>query len=146
MTVIYKTGDLFTSNADVLGHGVNTMGVMGAGIARDFKSRFPENYKKYREACLGSGLKPGSCLLVKSKDIFIANIASQDLPGANADLLWLEQGLTSALMGIRTIGKHSISIPRIGTGIGGLKWNDVKTVVENIGREHPEMLIEVWTL
>lgn len=145
MSVVYKTGNLFSSDAQVFGHGVNTVGVMGAGIAKTFKEMFPKNYRAYQKAC-SEGFSPGGSLLVQEGGRYIANISSQDLPGPNADLRWLKNGLLSTLLTMNTLGLNSVALPRIGAGIGGLDYHDVKSTIEEVSEEFPEITVEVWEL
>lgn len=149
MTVIEKRGDLFSSTAGVIGHGVNTQGYMGAGIAKSFRELYPKNYQVYKDACLKGRLNPGEALVTNTDGRFIANIASQEFPGANASLSLLHDGLTAALMTVQILGgevDNSLAIPRIGAGIGGLIWEDALVVIEEVSKEFPKVTIEIWTL
>lgn len=79
------SGDLFTSDAPVLGHGINCRGAMRAGIALEFSSRYPDMYEQYKKECLKDNIRPGKTWFwVPSEGPTIANIASQWRPGANA--------------------------------------------------------------
>jgi len=59
MSIIYLSGDIFNSNAQTLGHGCNTKGKMGAGIAREFKRQYPYMFKEYKRRCYNEILEPG---------------------------------------------------------------------------------------
>lgn len=135
-------GDLFTSKARIIGHGVNTQGVMGAGIAVQFKKRWPDMYTAYREACLNEWLKPGEVFWWTTDDgLTIANIASQMYPGPNAKVEWLAQGLTEVA---DRAGRRTIAIPRIGAGIGGLKWEEVSWTIKQIERNRFAQFDVYW--
>ncbi|WAC50452.1 macro domain-containing protein [Frigoribacterium sp. SL97] len=145
--LILKTGDLFSSTAAGIGHGVNTTGVMGAGIAPLFKARHPEMYREYRIACQTGGLVAGETMIwaAPTPGPVIYNIASQDRPGAHARLEWLESGVRGALRDADMRGVEVIALPRIGCGIGGLDWVDVEPLLAKLAAE-TTCDLEVWTL
>lgn len=144
--VIYKDGDLFTTDAHAIGHGVNVYGVMGHGIAPEFKKRWPHMYDLYKEECLSERLQPGSTMAyVTQTGHIVFNIASQDKPGPNAQLDWLIAGLHLAMNACQTSNIEKLALPRIGCGIGGLDWDEVKPALEKIASEYSTD-IEVWTL
>lgn len=118
--------DLFDASNPVIGHGANTKGVMGAGIARVFRKLYKDNYIAYLEACNAQSFKPGNVLVVKDGDRLIVNIASQEFPGACAKLELIETGLKKCF----EAGITSIALPWIGCGIGGLQREDVLKVLE----------------
>lgn len=140
-------GDLFTSDAPAIGHGVNCKGVMGAGIARIFRDKYPDMYSYYKECCTDyPGLKPGECLDWKTEDgKYVLNIASQDEPGANAKFTYLIAGLANACIFLKYEGINRFAIPRIGCGIGGLNWGNTRSWIWSIADAY-DMHIEVWSL
>lgn len=144
--IIEKTGNLFDSTANVLGHGVNCQGVMGAGIAAQFRHNWQEMFREYRNRCLNDELNPGDAYLWTDGTDVIANIASQDKPGADATLSWLLQGLVEAFELMLSSNLHSIALPQIASGIGGLDWeSEVKPIIEAISMAYPTIEIELWT-
>jgi O-acetyl-ADP-ribose deacetylase (regulator of RNase III) len=145
-TLIHKTGDMFTTDARAIGHGVNIAGVMGHGIAVQFRNRFPEMHQAYKIACKRGLLEPGKTMIwPHTDDLFVYNIASQDQPGRNARLDWLEEGVEAALQHADAKGIEKIALPRIGAGIGGLNWDEVAGALLRLAEEH-KCDIEVWTL
>ncbi len=117
----------------VIGHGVNTAGVMGAGIAGQIAHRFPSIVPHYIDACRNGFLKPGGAtiLLDEPSGIFIANAASQDKPGKFAREEWMRESLLNVYRQICThqftlqqttgsVPKFHVRIPLIGAGIGGI--------------------------
>ena len=99
MAITDQTGNIFTTRAQAIGHGVNTKGVMGAGIAFSVRLMYPEVYLEYRELCESGELQPGDVYtaLDENSGRYIVNLASQDAPGANARLEWLRASLSRAL-------------------------------------------------
>lgn len=147
MAVIHKTGDIFESDAEVIGHGVNLQGVMGAGIAKTVKELYPSVYEGYKQAVEFGALGAGGTLILPTDDgdLYIANIASQVKTGANADLNLLESGLMETVDQMRDMGLYTLALPRIGAGIGGLDWEDVLDIIESEAEVNPDFTIEVWT-
>lgn len=144
-TLIHKTGDLFTTEAQAIGHGVNTVGVMGHGIAVHFRNMYPDMYSSYRTLCREGNLRPGETMAWSEGDKVIYNIASQDLPGPNAKLYWLIDGVWAALNHAADHGISTLALPRIGSGIGGLDQNDVESALKLLA-ESASVDIELWTL
>lgn len=146
--LVIRQGDLFTTTSTSLGHGVNTCGVMGAGIAKEFRRRWPAMYREYVNAChaddpsrklLAGGLLPWE----RPEGGWIYNLASQDLPGRHARLEWLAESAERALSHADSHEVDTIALPRIGCGIGGLSWPDVQIVLR--GAQRPfRAKFEVW--
>lgn len=144
--LIHKTGDIFSTEAHGIGHGVNLHGIMGSGIAVQFRERFADMHKAYQIVCANKQMNPGQAMIWLVKDdYFVYNIASQQAPGANARLDWLESGVKAALEHAEEVGIESIALPRIGSGVGGLDQDDVEAVLLRLAEESP-VDIELWTL
>lgn len=144
--MIHKDGDLFTSNQAVIGHGVNTVGVMGAGIAVLFRRRWPSMYQEYRRQCRAGELVAGGCMIWETGEPgfeLVVNLASQDLPGANASLDWVDQSATCAALDVIERGYDTIALPRIASNIGGLHWPDVESVLARVEYE-TGINFEIW--
>lgn len=144
--MIERTGDLFTTDLEVIGHGVNTVGIMGAGVAKIVRDRFPRTYKAYVRDCHSGLLIPGISLPgPKENDKFIMNIASQHLPGSNAKLSWLATAVEYAIDILQKSDRNTMAIPQIGCGIGGLEWEAVKQILVALEKDY-DFEFEVWTL
>lgn len=146
MTLVLKTGDLFSSEASAIGHGVNCKGLMGAGIAVQFRSLYPDMYQEYRKLCMEDLLRPGQIFPYRAHDRTVINIASQEYPGPDAKYEWLITGVRAALRYCEERGLASLALPRIGCGIGGLEWVSVELLLGDITDEHPTIELEVWSL
>jgi O-acetyl-ADP-ribose deacetylase (regulator of RNase III) len=150
MSILHRSGDMFSTGNTVLAHGVNTHGVMGSGIAPLFRNRYPAMYEEYRERCLSGELQPGQTFVWTDwkTGVTVLNIASQQKPGRDARLEWIESGMLDAIDQLEQLNfdKIVISMPRIGCGIGGLDWDDVEPLLESINEKKPEVIFEVWTL
>jgi O-acetyl-ADP-ribose deacetylase (regulator of RNase III) len=126
--IIWETGDLFTCGIPDIAHGVNCAGVMGAGIAVQFRNRYPLMYESYRRRCLKhGGMIPGDVMSWKHDDgRVIFNLATQPLPGPSAQP-WM---ITAAVGRMITEAHHDsgiarVAMPLIGCGIGGLAQGDL---------------------
>ncbi len=136
MTVYYLSGDLFLSRAQTIGHGVNTRGRMGAGVAVDFRRRFPEMYKEYRRRCHNDELAAGSYFLWTQSDPWVLNLATQaELAGASRP--FVRDALSLLAARYEAEGITSLALPRIAAGLGGLSWGEVKSLLDEIFADLP---------
>ncbi|PPF24273.1 hypothetical protein C5C45_00465 [Rathayibacter rathayi] len=147
----HHTGDLLTTTAPAIAHGVNTVGVMGAGIAVQFARRHSVMKDAYAPACQNDALNPGDVFAWKvaganSKHDVIYILASQDLPGLHSRLGWLESSLDYAVSHAETAGIDRIALPRSGRGIGGLDQDEAEQVMARVAATSSTVTLEVWTL
>lgn len=137
-------GDLFTLDIDALAHGVNCMGVMGAGIAVEFKQRWPVMFHRYRTACLNGTLRPGTCLpCAETSPRWIYCLATQPRPGPCAMLPAIEGAVSGMVRHARAANVRRIGMPYIGCGFGGLRWDEVRPIVERAS-EGIEIVVVEW--
>lgn len=137
MSLTEITGDLFaTPGLEALAHGVNCRGVMGAGIAVEFKRRWPAMFEDYAAECVFR-MKPGDCheWLDPTTGRWIYNLATQPRPGPCASLLAIKSALDNMLACSRGARVKRIGICRVGTGYGGLRWEDVRPLIERAARD-----------
>ena len=138
--MIQKYGNLFDTTQTHVGHGVNTYGVMGAGIAKEFKARYPHNFKQYKAWCDSGEAKGGDFLLSGEQNKILVNIASQERPGRHAKMQYLVIALTTLA---RNRPGITLALPEIGCGIGGLEWGSVKSALQEI-EVWNDIEFEVW--
>lgn len=131
----YLKGNILESNAMALVNTVNLEGVMGKGIALQFKNQFPENYKLYQKACKEKRIGIGRLFVTKEQTVFgvktIINFPTKTDWRKPSEYSYIEMGLDDL---VRVIGDYhiqSIAIPPLGSGNGGLNWEIVKTMIEN---------------
>lgn len=141
-----KVGDLFYSHTDAYGHGVNTQGVMGSGIAVEFKNKFPKNFVAYRNACQARLLVPGEAFIFAEHGRFVVNIASQEKTGKDARYEWLFAGALDAARQLTEKRCNTLALPLIGCGIGGLEWAGVEHLLRAVEAIVPGFEFEVWKL
>jgi O-acetyl-ADP-ribose deacetylase (regulator of RNase III) len=139
--MIYRTGDVFASTCPALGHGVNTLGSMGAGIAVEFRRRWPAMYRAYVQECRSGRLQPGGIFVFQAADRLIVNLATQRGVGrGSARLAWVR----AAARQVAQLPLEGLALPRIAAGLGGLAWDDVAAVLE--AELAPLPYVEVWSL
>lgn len=134
--ITFVQGNLFQANAEALVNTVNTVGVMGKGIALQFSRSFPEIVKPYEIACKSGELTVGKVqtvpLTVLDGPKYIINFPTKKHWKGNSRLEYIETGLRSLIDEIRRLNIRSIAVPPLGCGLGGLSWNDVKSRIESV--------------
>ena len=131
----FVSGNLLESNAEAIVNAVNTVGVMGKGIALQFKQLFPFNFKEYKKACDMKSLKPGVMLVVKDHHPTkgaktIINFPTKVHWKSPSKMEYVEDGLKELVKVIRESELESVAVPALGCGNGGLKWEEVKKMIE----------------
>ena len=130
----FKTGDILRSNAEALVNTVNCVGVMGRGIALQFKNDYPENFRAYEAACARKELQPGKMFVFETRQLtgprFIINFPTKRHWKGKSRIEDIDSGLTALVLEIRSRGIRSIAIPPLGSGLGGLNWADVRPRIE----------------
>lgn len=126
--------DLFELRVDALAHGCNTQGVMNAGIALEFKQRYPQMYQEYIRYCKTGLFNPGDIHFYRSEDSkpHVINIATQLDRRTPAQLSYIERGFNNIESNYKAWGISSLGMPHIGCGLGGLDWQDVSKVVKKV--------------
>lgn len=131
----YIKGNLLESDAEALVNTVNTMGIMGKGVALQFKKQFPHNYKVYVNACKEKAFTIGQLLIVEDTsllygDKIIINFPTKTDWKKPSEYSFIEKGLQELVKFISKNKIKSIAIPPLGAGNGGLDWNKVKILIE----------------
>ncbi len=130
--ITYKKGTVFNTPAKTIVNSVNIVGVMGAGIALEFKLRYPEMYKNYKKRCENNQVKLGRPYLYKIDDsLWILNFPTKKHWRYKSNLDWIQSGLEYFKNNYKKVDIESIAFPKLGTNNGGLKWQDVKSLMEN---------------
>lgn len=123
-------GSLFDTGAVALVNPVNCVGVMGAGLALQFKRRFPSNFAAYQDDCRSGILHPGRVTLFREAGCWIVNFPTKDHWRDPSRLEWVESGLAYLRKVLDLDRIRSVAVPALGCGLGGLKWPDVKQAIE----------------
>lgn len=130
-----KKGDMMQSEAEALVNTVNTVGVMGKGIALQFKETFPNNNKAYIDACKRNELEPGKLLAVWDENLHIGKKLIINFPTKvhwrnPSKYEYIEKGLLALRELLQKEKVKSVAIPPLGCGNGGLDWALVKPMIE----------------
>ena len=134
----YLTTNLFYSPAQTLVNPVNTVGVMGKGLALAFKQRYPEMFQDYRSRCQAGELDVGQLHIYRAVDKIIVNFPTKKHWRNPAKLEYVEQGLQAFVERYEAHGITSVAFPQLGTGLGGLAWErQVKPVMERYLKDLP---------
>ncbi|MEF3697005.1 type II toxin-antitoxin system antitoxin DNA ADP-ribosyl glycohydrolase DarG [Desulfolutivibrio sp.] len=136
-------GNLLESHAEALVNTVNAVGVMGKGIALQFKKAFPKNFKAYEAACKEGQVRPGSMFITPLQALhgprYIVNFPTKRHWKGHSRLEDIEAGLNALVQDVRRLGITSIAIPPLGCGLGGLSWSDVKARIETAFFDLPKV-------
>lgn len=122
----FLTGDLLKSDADALVNTVNCEGYMGKGIAYQFKLQYPETNESYAKACKSGKLRPGKLHTYREQGKLIVNFPTKDKWRCKSKMEYIDSGLEALVDLIVEEKIKSIAIPPLGSGHGGLEWNEVK--------------------
>lgn len=133
----YIEGDIFNSPAQVIVNTVNTVGVMGKGLALSFKNRYPEMFRSYRHACDKNLLKIGKLMLFYSPDHWILLFPTKENWRYPSKPEYIEAGLVKFVQTYADKSITSIAFPRLGCGNGELNWDDVRPIMEKYLRPLP---------
>ena len=134
----YVSGNLFDSPAQVLVNTVNTVGIMGKGIARDFKEAYPEMFGEYQQLCKQGELSIGQLWIYRTPDKWILNFPTKVHWRQPSKIEYIEAGLKTFTIIYADLGIRSIAFPELGCGNGGLDFeSQVKPLMEKYLSELP---------
>lgn len=128
--VTYVSGDIFSSPAQVLTNPVNTVGVMGKGLALEFKNRFPGLFEDYSRRCGEGRVIHGQPYLWEDDHHQVLNFPTKRDWRDPSRLEDINAGLTYLAGRYQELGIHSIAMPALGSGLGGLNWSDVRQLID----------------
>lgn len=145
----YVTGNLLQANVEALINTVNCVGIMGKGIALQFKQAFPANFEAYAKACQQQQVQVGSMFVFDTGSMlnprFIINFPTKKHWRGRSELHFIEQGLIDLKKIIQEYQIQSIAIPPLGCGNGGLNWEIVKPLIESTLSDLTAVDIYVYT-
>jgi O-acetyl-ADP-ribose deacetylase (regulator of RNase III) len=139
-------GNLLEARAEVLVNTVNTVGVMGKGIALMFKERFAENFRRYAAACKAKEVRTGRMFITEVGELagprWIVNFPTKQHWRDDSRMEWIIEGLQDLRRFLIENKVKSIAIPPLGSGNGGLEWAEVRTQIETaLGDLDTEILV-----
>lgn len=145
MTIEQGRGDLLAANVDALVNPVNTVGVMGKGLALQVRKAFPDVFEAYRQACKAGEVVVGRMHIVQRQTAprVIVNFPTKQHWRQPSQLAYVRDGLRDLIQQVRGLQLDlqlaSIAVPALGCGLGGLTWAEVKPLIVAAFDEVPEV-------
>jgi len=144
----FTSGDILRDDSEAIINTVNCVGVMGRGIALQFKNMWPENFKAYEAACKREEVQPGRMFVFDTNQLtsprYIINFPTKRHWRGKSRLQDIDAGLSALLAEIHRRGIRSIAIPPLGSGLGGLDWAEVRPRIEAAMADLPEVRVRVY--
>lgn len=142
-------GDLLKQDdVDAIVNTVNCVGVMGKGIALQFKNKWPANFTAYAAACKAGQVRPGRMFVFDSgglvKPNFIINFPTKDHWRGSSKIEFIRDGLVDLVAQVKRLGIRSIAVPPLGCGNGGLDWADVRPLIEGAFETLPDVEVRLF--
>jgi O-acetyl-ADP-ribose deacetylase (regulator of RNase III) len=141
------SGDIlaWAPRVQALVNPVNTVGVMGKGLALQFKNAWPDNFVAYRDACNRRQVKLGKMFVhTSAKSPLIINFPTKDHWRQRSQLDDIATGLDDLIAVVQTFQIQSIAIPPLGCGLGGLNWQQVKPLIVTAFEREPEVQVYLF--
>lgn len=150
MSLTLTHGDLLKQDdVDAIVNTVNCVGVMGKGIALQFRNKWPRNFRAYEAACKAKQVRTGQMFVFDSGALvqpnYIINFPTKEHWRSGARIEYIRDGLTDLVAQIRTLGIRSIAIPPLGCGNGGLDWLVVRPLIESAFAEMPDIEVRLFS-
>lgn len=139
-----KKGDILLAEADALVNSVNCVGIMGRGIALQFRKAFPENFRVYRASCKRKEVRPGKMLVYETgllQPRFIINFPTKRHWKGKSRIEDIDAGLRALVKVIRDRKIRSVAVPPLGCGLGGLDWSVVRRKIIQAFEDLPNVLV-----
>lgn len=144
----FTEGNLLNAHVEALVNTVNTVGVMGKGIALMFRERFPHNYKLYAAACKANQVRVGTMFVTETGELqgprWIVNFPTKQHWRSPSRLEWVVEGLQDLRRFLLEHGVRSVAIPPLGAGNGGLDWAQVRPEIEKALADLPGVEVLVY--
>lgn len=148
LMITYSKGNLLEADAEALVNTVNTVGIMGKGIALMFKERFEDNYKRYVAACKAKQIRTGKMFVTQVSELngprWIVNFPTKQHWRPPSKLEWITEGLQDLRRFLLENNVKSVAIPPLGAGNGGLEWSEVREKISSVLGDLKEINILVF--
>ena len=139
--IVRGSGDLLDADVEAMVNAVNCVGVMGKGLALQFKQRFPGYFAAYAEACAAGEVQLGRVHVARLDRCFISFPTKRHFR-SRSRLQDIEAGLDDLARVIEVSGIRSVAVPALGCGLGGLDWNEVEPLIEEkLGPLHATVVV-----
>jgi O-acetyl-ADP-ribose deacetylase (regulator of RNase III) len=141
-------GDILKARTDALVNTVNCVGVMGRGVALQFRKAFPDNFQAYKQVCDRKQLHPGQVFVYDLGRLepprYVINFPTKRHWKGKSKLADIQAGLEALVREIQDRGIRSVAVPPLGCGLGGLDWRVVRPMIEKAFASLPEVHVEVY--
>ena len=152
MEIKHINGNIFDSDVNIICHQCNCMGVMGSGVAKQVKDKYPRVFEKYKDACEKDLVKLGSCQVVAIDDTktkCVANLFGQWNFGGDGKRYTSYDAIYSALEKLADYCKRknvqSVAFPyKMSCDRGGASWNIIYAMIEDVFKDNENIIIEIW--
>ena len=146
--IAWRTGDILQADVEALVNPINCVGVMGRGLALQFKQEFPENFEAYSAACARGDVVPGRMFIHATEALanlrYIINFPTKRHWRGKSRMAAIETGLIALKQEVQRLGIASIAIPPLGCGLGGLDWSEVRPRIVDAFAALPEVRVELF--
>lgn len=142
-----RKDDILKTDAEALVNTVNCVGVMGRGVALQFKKAYPNNFKAYERACKNNEVKVGQMFVYETGQLtprYIINFPTKQHWKGKSKIEFIQSGMKSLVQEIKKHNIRSIAIPPLGCGLGGLDWKQVKPVIEKALADIPDVQVHIF--
>ena len=143
------SGDILAADVEALVNTVNCVGIMGRGIALQFRKAFPDNFKAYEAVCKRHELQPGRMFVFETGGLtnprYIINFPTKRHWKGKSQLADIESGLKALVTEVRRLGIRSIAIPPLGCGQWGLDWAEVRPRIEQALTAEPDVKVLLYS-
>ena len=144
----FTAGNILDAEVEALVNTVNCVGIMGRGIALQFKQAFPENFSAYEAACRRKAVEPGRMFVFDTGELtfprYIINFPTKRHWRGKSRMEDIDSGLIALVEEIRARGIRTIAVPPLGSGLGGLDWSEVRPRIEAALRDLPGVEASVY--
>jgi O-acetyl-ADP-ribose deacetylase (regulator of RNase III) len=141
-------GDILKDDSDAIVNTVNCVGIMGRGIALQFKNAWPENFKAYKVACDREEVQPGRMFIYDTEQLaaprYIVNFPTKRHWKGKSRMQDIDAGLEALVRDVARLGIRSIAIPPLGSGLGGLEWDEVRPRIEAAMQALPDVRVRLY--
>ncbi len=142
-------GNLIEAKAEALVNTVNTVGIMGKGIALQFKQAYPENFSAYQKACKAGEVRTGKMFIYSTSQMvnprYIINFPTKRHWKEKSKIEYIETGLADLIAEVKRLRIKTIAVPPLGCGSGGLDWNQVRPMIEKAFSQVPEVEVLLFS-
>lgn len=142
---------MFEEPTEAIVNTVNCVGVMGKGVALEFKRRWPDNFKAYKRLCGDKTLSPGKMFVFDNNDFltqdkhrYLINFPTKQHWRSRSKIEYVKDGLIDFIEQVREFDIKSVAVPPLGCGNGGLEWADVRPLIEEAASQLPDVRFVVF--